>query len=217
MPTLANLVIRDAHPHDHPAAGDVLADAFHDGAVTAWAEPDPTSRAQQLRPYFTALLGHAATHGIIRLAQSDNAVVGAAVWFPHPGSSPVGDVHDLPHPGDDAPVSDGARRLGRLDQLLKARHPATPHHHLAYLGVAITEQNRGIGTALIGEHHADLRATRTPAYLEANDPRNRELYRRLGYTDLGQPVTAHDGPPIFPMWWTPDPDSPRPQPATGWS
>jgi hypothetical protein len=50
---------------------------------------------------------------------------------------------------------------------------------------------------------------RTPAYLAANGPRNRQLYQRLGYTDLGDPVTAHHGPPIFPMWWTPQPDSPH--------
>jgi hypothetical protein len=72
--------------------------------------------------------------------------------------------------------------------------------YLAYLGVAPSRQNQGIGTALItGNAYRD----RLPAYLEANAPRNRALYRRLGFLDDDRRVTGHDGSPVWPMWHQP--------------
>jgi GNAT superfamily N-acetyltransferase len=211
-PTLANLVLRDARHSDHTAAVDILVGAFREGAVTRWAEPDPLSRAAQLLPYFAALLQHAAQHGIVRLAEADSLPVGVAVWYPYPPAGAAVDVHDLMPNDSDAPGCDGARRLARLEQALAERHRtgvAPQHHYLAYLGVTPSGQNRGVGTALLRDHHTHLDRTDTPAYLEANDPRNRALYQRLGYTDHGAPVTVGGCPPVHPMWRTPNPNDQR--------
>ena len=201
MNGLLNLLLRDAHPHDHPAAAEVLAAAFADGPVVSWAEPDPVARATQLGPYFTAMLAHAGGHGLVRLATTDTRIVGVALWYP-PTATGIGAPELLGLDSTEA-VPESVRRLVRLEQLLHARRPDEPHHYLAYLGVAPGDQNKGIGTTLIGEYHATLRGTGAAAYLEANDPRNRALYDRVGYTDHGVPVTGHGGPPVYPMRWVP--------------
>ena len=201
MNGLANLVLRDAQPHDHPAAAEVLASAFGDSPVVCWAEPDPTARTAQLGPYFAAMVALAAGAGTVQLAIADSRIVGVALWYP-PAATALGAPEPLGPDSADA-VPESLRRLGRLEQLLHARRPSEPHHYLAYLGVAPGEQSRGIGTTLVIEHHETLRGAGTPAYLEVNDSRNRALYARLGYTDHGVPVTGHGGPPVYPMHWTP--------------
>jgi GNAT superfamily N-acetyltransferase len=206
MPLSVKTVIRDAHPADHIGCVTVLADAFSDGAVAAWAEPHPIPRLEGLLDYFTLLVAHAATNGLIQVATTEHTVAGVAVWYPRP--APVGgiDVHDLaPTSGDDPAAAEAEGRLARLEQALKDRHPVAPHQYLAYLAASPPAQNRGIGTALLRHQHAVLDRTAAPAYLEANDTRNRALYARLGYTGLGAPVTVHGGPPVWPMWRHPHP------------
>jgi hypothetical protein len=68
-------------------------------------------------------------------------------------------------------------------------------------------QCNGIGSHLLIRSHAFLHTVRTPAYLEATDPRNRELYRRHGYLDLDDDpiVLPGGGPCLFPMWREPVP------------
>ena len=128
----------------------------------------------------------------------------------------MADVHDFPDTADaadsDAPASDGALRLAHLEKALKDRHPPTRHAYLAYLAVTPDQQNRGIGTELLRDHLTGLHRTGTPAYLEANDPRNRQLYLRHGFTDLGPAVTVDGCPPVQPMWCTrySDTDARRP-------
>jgi GNAT superfamily N-acetyltransferase len=213
MPLLTDTRIRDARPDDHLAATTVLIDAFADGTVAAWAQPDAVTRSHQLRSYFTLLLTHAGTDGIIRLAYTPDTITGVAIWYPRPAAAGASDVHDLA-PATDADGGGAASdRLTALEQALEARHPAAPHQYLAYLAVAPHRQNRGIGTALLTDHHRLLDRTRTPAYLEANDPRNRALYTRHGYTDLGPPVTIDGGPPVWPMWRHPHPAAPASAPA----
>ncbi|MCY1141481.1 GNAT family N-acetyltransferase [Actinoplanes sp. Pm04-4] len=201
MIALANLVIRDAHPHDHPAAAEVLAAAFGDSPVVGWAQPNPAARAAQLGFYFTALLRHTGVHGTIRLATADTRIVGVALWYRHTAGETG--LHDLLPANGDSGVPESLHRLARLEHLLRKRRPVEPHHYLAYLGVATGEQNRGIGTTLVSEYHDTLSAAGMPAYLEANDPRNRALYARLGYADHGAAITGHGGPPVYPMRWTP--------------
>lgn len=207
MSTLVNLVIRDAAPGDHTVTSEVLLDAFADGDVARWVEPNPVLRVQLLRRFLNKLLQNTAEHGIIRLAQSEEGVVGVACWYPYPLPRSTVDVPA----GDDpqTPSPDSACRIGVLQKALAERHPRHHRHdHLAYLGVLSTRQNRGIGTALIRDHHSHPDNTATPAYVEATDPRNHRLYQRLGYTDYGPAIVAAGSPPVWPMWYQPGTDRP---------
>jgi GNAT superfamily N-acetyltransferase len=60
-------------------------------------------------------------------------------------------------------------------------------------------QGQGIGTALLGAHHALLDQEGIVAYLEAADERTRGLYLRHGYTDYGRPIALAGGPSMHPM------------------
>ena len=199
MRALADAIIRDARPADHADAAAILtAAAFTTGVVTGWAEPDPAARGPQLGGYFTALLAHAAEHGLIRYATTARGPAAVAVWYRYPLRTPDANPHavtpDLPGPAPQAAV-----RLDRLEQALAARHPTRrPHLFLAYLGVHPDQQNQRIGSTLLADQHQQHPGA--GFYLEANDPRNRALYLRHDYTDHGEPVTVGGSPPVWPMW-----------------
>jgi GNAT superfamily N-acetyltransferase len=198
----AKLVLRGGQPHEAAAITDVLAAAFTGGTVDRWIGATAESR----RAYFRTVVSATFAEGIVRVAEEDGSVLGAALWFPRPESPPLD-----PAPNPVEPPATGADRLALLERRLAERHPAAPaHHHLAYLGVRPDRQGQGIGSYLLIGHHAYLHVSRTPAYLEANDQRNRALYLRHGYTDVGAPIVLPGGVPIWPMWRPPTPAGPVP-------
>lgn len=189
----ARLELRGGRPHEVEAVIDVLAAAFAGGDVDQWlGATDDTRRA-----HFRTVVAAAFADGIVRVADEDGVLLGAALWFPRPAAL-------------QAPSS-ATGRMAVLERLLAERHPVAPaHHHLAYLGVRPDRQGQGIGSYLLIGHHAYLHVSRTPAYLEANDPRNRALYLRHGYSDMGTPILLPGGIPIWPMWRPPTPAGPVP-------
>jgi predicted N-acetyltransferase YhbS len=98
-----------------------------------------------------------------------------------------------------------ARSPGNYGTVDVTTETITPHHYLAFLGVAPELQGHGIGSGLLNHHHARLDAQGLPAYLEASTERSRDLYLRHGYTLTGDAplVLPDNGPPIWPMWREP--------------
>lgn len=185
--------IRNAGPGDTAAVVALLAGVFAEGPTARWLDPDPVTRSVHSRNYFAAAVDHAGDHGIVHVAVAhEHEVLGAAVWLPHAGPPP-----DTVPDGVGGPVLD---RLAVLGALLAGRRPDRAHHLLQYLGVRVDRQGRGIGGSLLRHRHLWLDAMGVPAYLEASDARNRELYLRHGYHDLGAPIRLPDGTPIWPMW-----------------
>jgi predicted N-acetyltransferase YhbS len=78
-----------------------------------------------------------------------------------------------------------------------------PRDYLAFLAVRRDRQNRGIGSALLDRHHTQLNRARIPAYLKANDRRDRDPYLRHGYAR--SMTRLPDGPPSWSMWRVPMP------------
>jgi len=60
----------------------------------------------------------------------------------------------------------------------------------------------GLGSTLLRRHHRRLDAAGLPAYLEANDPRGRDLYLRHGY-QVRSVIELPDGPMMWTMWRLP--------------
>jgi GNAT superfamily N-acetyltransferase len=207
MPSTPNLLLRDARPDDRATTVDILAAAFAGGAVARWLQPDDGHRLADSIRHFSTRVDNALARGVVRIAEEHGRIVGAALWFPRSGdpaaaNQPRTGLADLP--------SLGRRRL--LERLLDERHPTAPaHHHLAFIGVRPDRQNHGIGTCLLIGHHAFLHVAGMPAYLEADDPRNRELYLRHGYCDVGPRVLLPTGIPIWPMWRSPEPAGVEPR------
>jgi GNAT superfamily N-acetyltransferase len=184
--------VRDARPGEAAAIVSLLAVVFADGPVARWLDPDPATRLVHGRRYFAGAVEHGYAHGAVQVAVTAGELVGAALWLPQPAPP----IEAYPG-GIGAPV---LGRLALLGALLHERRPAGDHQVLEYLGVRPDRQRRGTGGALLDHRHGWLDAMGVPAYLEANDARNRALYHRHGYADLGAPVRLPDATLIWPMW-----------------
>jgi len=200
---IQELVIRDVAPVDTAEITDLVAAAMWDGPVARWLNNDPAVRQRESRGYFEIFVEHAVRYGeVYATADSDTGrLSGVALWFPFTSLIPAPVDYDRRLKEVAGPAFDRAREL---DAALEAHHPLDPHHYLAFLAVHPDSQNRGIGSALLNRHHARLDRADIPAYLEANDPRNRDLYLRHGYVCRSE-IRLPDGPPLWPMWRTPMP------------
>lgn len=179
----------------------VIAGAFHPLAPSRWLIADPAARAKAFPGYFRLYVEHAMAHGVVYTTAGRAA---AALWIPaagHAAGQPAGYGARL-----SAVTGSWLDRFLAFDAALDARHPAgIPHHHLAILAVRPDQQGRGTGTALLESYHQILDQAGTPGYLEASSDRNRQLYLRHGYADLGPPIRLPGGPPMHPMWRQPRP------------
>ena len=200
---IQDLVIRDVAPVDVTEISSVLAEAMIEGPVARWLMPDDAARQRRAPGYFEIYAEHAVRYGeVYANADPDTGELSAvALWFPF--TSLIPSPADYEHRLKEAAGS-AFDRTCELDALLEAHHPLDPHHYLAFLAVRPERQNRGIGSALLDRHHARLDAAGLPAYLESNDPRNRDLYLRHGYS-VRSVVRLPDGPPLWLMWRSPIP------------
>jgi len=199
---IADVVVRDIDPVGTEEITTVLAAAMSDGPVARWLMPDTALRRQSSPEYFEIFAEHAVRFGEVYASVDpiDGKLSGVALWFPL--------TRVLPPPLDydrrlKEVTGSAFDRTCELDAALEAVHPLEPHHYLAFIAVRPDRQNLGIGSALLARHHARLDRAGLPAYLEANDPRNRELYLRHGYSSR-PPIVLPDGPPVWPMWREPN-------------
>jgi GNAT superfamily N-acetyltransferase len=200
---IQDLVIRDVAPVDVTEIASVLAEAMNEGPVARWLMPDDAVRRRRAPGYFEIYAEHAVRYGeVYANADPDTGELsGVALWFPFTSLIPA--PADYEHRLKEAAGS-AFDRTCELDALLEAHHPLDPHHYLAFVAVRPERQNRGIGSALLDRHHARLDAAGLPAYLESNDPRNRDLYLRHGYA-VRSTVRLPGGPPLWLMWRSPIP------------
>jgi len=200
---IQELVIRDVAPVDTAEITDLVASAMGDGKVARWLNPDPVGRRRDSPGYFAIFVEHAVRFGEV-YATADaqtGRLSGVALWFPFTSLIPSPADYDTRLKEATGPAYD---RACELDAALEARHPLDAHHYLAFLAVHPDHQGHGVGSALLDRHHARLDRAVIPAYLEANDPRNRDLYSRHGYRCTAE-ISLNDGPTIWPMWRAPMP------------
>jgi ribosomal protein S18 acetylase RimI-like enzyme len=86
---------------------------------------------------------------------------------------------------------------------MQESHPEQPHWYLYYLGTKAQRRGNGIGTAILRPVLEHCDEQRLPAYLEATNSRNRQLYRRHGFQELEPLALPADGPTLHPMWREP--------------
>jgi len=198
---IQDVVVRDVDPVSTEDITDVLAAAMSDGVVARWLMPDAAVRREASPEYFAIFAEHAVRYGEVYVTVDpiDGRLSGVALWFPLTRVIPPPMDYDRRLKEVAGPAFD---RTCELDAALEAEHPLEPHHYLAFVAVRPERQNLGIGSALLARHHARLDRAGLPAYLEANDPRNRELYLRHGYVSR-PPVLLREGPPVWPMWREP--------------
>lgn len=185
-----------AEPADLDVLSRVIAEAFHDLAPSRWLIADPEARREIFPSYFRIYVEHALTSGVVHTTADRGAV---ALWF-HLGENTGGwpadynaRLADVTGPWND--------RFLAFDAALDRHHPTgIAHEHLAILAVRPDKQGEGLGTTLLGTHHAGLDDAAMAAYLEASDLRTRRLYLAHGYVDHGLPIHLADGGLMYPMW-----------------
>jgi GNAT superfamily N-acetyltransferase len=191
------LVIEQAGPEDADVLSQVIAAAFEPLPPSAWLVPDLDARIGIFPAYFGLHVEHALADGLVLTTADRDA---AALWFPvgpdGPGQPPAGYRERLA-----AITGRHADRFMTLDAAFDARHPAgVPHQYLAILAVHPARQRAGIGSAMLEFAHIGYDREGTPAYLEASDEVKRDIYRRHGYEDHGDPISLPGGPQLYPMW-----------------
>lgn len=186
--------VRPASAEDVPRLVSVLAAAFSTGTVAEWAVPEPDDRLAVFTAYFGLMVGLGLRYG--RVDTTDD-LSGAAIWYRLDKTpSPLPD-HTY---GLEQATGQYAPKFLLLGAMFEARHPRVPHGYLAYLGVDPARQNQGVGSALLTHAHETLDREGLPAYLEASDPRNRDLYARHGYKAETPMLPTPHGPTFWPMW-----------------
>ncbi|MEU7753733.1 GNAT family N-acetyltransferase [Micromonospora sp. NPDC049171] len=206
-----SVTVRQAGRDDAADLISILAEAFFDGPVADWLVPDLSDRHAVYHRYFELVLNHGLENGQVDTTADLSAV---AIWYPRTEPPP----NVLEHPAVlEAATGVYAPKFALLDAVFEAFHPSEPHHYLAYAAVSPEQQNRGVGATLLSHHHRQLDALGMPAYLEASNLRNRELYVRLGYRAGPPLILPTTGPTIWRMWRG-QPDAARPAgfPASGW-
>lgn len=198
---IQDLVVRNVTPFDNAEITNLVAEAMWDGPVARWLHPDDVVRLRDTPRYFEIFVEYAVQCGeVYATADAETGrLTGVGLWFPL--TSPI------PAPADyerrlKEVAGEAYDRACQLDAAIEAHHPMEPHHYLAFLAVHPADQGHGVGSALLDRHHARLDAAGLPAYLEANHPRNRELYQRHGY-QVRSVIELPDGPPLWTMWRSP--------------
>lgn len=180
---------------DAPLVAGLIATAFHDLEAASWQIPDEQLRRAVFPAMFEDYVRYALGHGAVEMTEEMTA---AAVWTIEPGT--VKPAPEAPSGRLAAALGEAAVRVHAFDLALHEREPVgVPYEKLALLAVRPGHQCRGIGSALLAYHLADLDSRLVPAYLEASNKRSRALYQHFGFRDHGAPIQLPHGPAMYPM------------------
>ena len=204
---MPDVSITAARPDQLDAAAAVLAEGFRDDPVMRGFVPRGPRRHARLVDLFAAMMRSIPrARRTVDVAVVDGDVVGAAVWeaprtrASSPLSLPVSweELGQLPR---------YLRALGLVGLVPAARHQATlaaprprlPHWYLGEIAVGDAARGLGVGTSLIEHRLAAVDEAGDAAYLESSTERNRALYRRMGFVELG-PIRGLPGATPAAMW-----------------
>lgn len=195
-----DLGIRRAGPADQETVAATICAGFFDDPVTGWLLPDPVRRRDVIEPMFRLYAGAYLRHGGAYVT-SDGS--GVAVALP-PNTHLLAPDEELSfgQASQDLAGPD-ADRFFQLEEAFAHYHPEGPLYYLQFLATVPAYQGRGIGSALLATMLSRADREGMPAYHEATTPRNRALYERYGYVNLGEFTLPDDGPTLWRMWREP--------------
>jgi GNAT superfamily N-acetyltransferase len=166
--------------------------AFASDPVMRWAWPDAHRYATYWPRFAKAFGGQAFDEGTAYGLEDCLAV---ALWM-RPGVGPDEEavMRVMGESLDDQILGDVNGLFEQMDEL----HPAADVWYLPLIGVDLVAQGRGLGSALLRHALAICDSDGLPAYLEATNPRNRDLYARHGF-NVVDVIQAGSSPPIWAM------------------
>ncbi len=169
---------------DVPKAATMLAKAFRDYPLLAYAIPDVNQRAVAAYHYCSYVLYYGIRYGEAYATSAHMEAV--AVWlsseyFP---MSMWRTIRAVPLSVIGGFGKAGGSRLKNPSQYIDARHEAlTPFNHwnLLFLGVAPERQGQGYSSLLRRPMLARFDDERLPCFLETMDARNVPRYQHFGF------------------------------------
>jgi ribosomal protein S18 acetylase RimI-like enzyme len=199
MPT-----IRPATVADLDIVAGIAAAGFYDDPMMSWLLQDGDRRLGQLTLMFRGLAEDCVPdRGHVLLADDASVCLWRDPTFDHhadddaPGDGD-GDAVDAPSPFD----ADEQVRFGILRTAMHEAHPTEAHWYLNVVATRPDARSRGLGAAVLAPIIARADADGAPCYLESTNPRNRSLYRRHGFEDMGD-IHLDDGVSMRQMWRPP--------------
>ena len=177
-------------PADRHRAKSTLMLAFANDPIVRWLLPDTNVYAEYWPRIIDAFAGNAFGHGT---AHEVDGFAGVALWFPPGvGSDDAAFAALLEVVATDSNRLDLDGFFGQMGDL----HPTFDHWYLPLAGVDPPAQGRGLGSSLLEHALETCDRQGLPAYLEATAPRNRDMYARHGFDEIG--VIQEGGSP--PLW-----------------
>ena len=192
---------RRAQTEELPQLARMLARAFHEDPVAAWA-----CRPQHLRPRVLERLFGMRLRDIHPYGEiwTDDELRSAAVWaapdrWHTTARQDVAYATCLLHPRL------ALRMPMVINGMLGAQrvHPTEPSHwYLAILGTDPSARGHGLGSAMLAPILEECDRDGVGAYLESSKEQNLDFYARHGFRVRGERNLPR-GPRLWPMWREP--------------
>ena len=182
-------------------AARLLARAFSADPILTFFLNDPVRRKVAFPAFFRALIYEAWECGHVYGVTLDERLAGVSVWVPPDGAPPSRRFRrraDWNHLLVKACFPRRAAALCRGFEATLKLHPQAPHWYLFFIGVAPSDQSRGLGQKLMAPVLEIADRDATLCYLETPFPATHEFYRRQGF-DLGPGTNPFEGAPTL---WT---------------
>ena len=170
-----------------------LTSGFIADPVMRWIYPDPYGYIESFPKLLRVLAGSAFEDGTAYAADDYS---GAALWL-SPGKT-ANEEAALKIIEETVRSEIRDDLYGMLEQMDTYHPDDAPCWYLPFIGVDVSRQGRGLGSALM--KHALERCDKegSQAYLESSNPANISLYERHGFQVMGR-IDAGSAPPIHPM------------------
>jgi GNAT superfamily N-acetyltransferase len=199
--------VRPATAEDLDLLARIAGEGFYDDPVMSWALRDDARRLGQLTVMFRGWAEDCLPErGHVLVADDSSACFWRDPSFDHhadadEGADGADGADDAPPPGlfDD----DEAARFGVLRTAMHEAHPTEPHWYLNVVSTLPQARSRGLGAAVLAPIIARADADGSPCYLESTNPRNRTLYYRHGFEDMGD-IHLDDAVSMRQMWRLPN-------------
>ncbi|MDT4911846.1 MAG: hypothetical protein QOC66_974 [Pseudonocardiales bacterium] len=166
--------------------------AFTNDPVARWFFRDADVYLTYCPGFVSAFGGAAFAEGC---ADSIDDCAGIALWLPPyvaPDEATMGALVEEAVTTADQDEVFGF--MGQMDEF----HLTEPHWYLPLIGVDVTKQGRGYGSALLRHALERCDGDHLPAYLDATSYRSKLLYERHGFEALGL-IRSGSSPPMWPM------------------
>ncbi len=193
--------VRRAAAADVPALARMLARAFDDDPVAAWAFRPPELRPRALERFQATRLRQLLPDEEVWMAADHTC---AALWAP-----PERWHTTLRQDATLLPAFGHPRLLARMPLVtagwlaLERKHPRKPpHYYLAVLGTDPDHQGRGLGSRLMAPVLEQCDADGVGAFLESSKERNVDFYARHGFR-VTEEYRLLRGPTMWKMWRDP--------------